>query len=133
MFQLTLRARGPASPEVVWQRYAEPKRWTTWSPQIRGVVYPYRRLRPGTGGRVHGPVGLTVVFLIDAVDEDRRTWSWTISPRVAGWTVARLRLHHVVSPARPTGSATTLRLCGRAPVVLAYAPVASIALRRLVS
>jgi len=89
-----------------------------------------------------------VPFRVEAVDESRRTWSWTVRPEVAGLTVAVMRLEHRVraSPqtaARPRrkrgpadraagGSVTSLRLHARAPVVAVYAPVAWLALKRLV-
>jgi len=132
--ELTLRARGPASPELVWQRYAEPQRWPSWSPQVQRVDYPHPRLRPHTLGRVQGPGPLGVQFRVDAVDEQQRTWAWTVWPQLAGRTVTRMRLEHGVELAERPGarSATWLRLQARAPVVAVYAPVARLALRRLV-
>jgi hypothetical protein len=134
----------------VWLRYAEPSRWASWSPQVKGVDYPYATLRAQTGGRVRGPGPVTVRFRVDAVDPARRTWSWTVQPQVAGRVVATMRLDHGVEAAVeqdphdgtrgwrrggrqvPSRSTTWLRLRGRAPVIAAYAPVARIALRRIV-
>ncbi|MGB7450290.1 MAG: hypothetical protein WA892_14350 [Ornithinimicrobium sp.] len=147
MAQLTLRARGPASAEVVWLRYAEPSRWSSWSPQVRGVDYPHARLRPQTTGRVRGPWRLAVPFRVEAVDEVAQTWSWTVQPQLAGRVITTVRLDHGVTPAPAASrrdrrgraakraaprSATWLRLRGHAPVIATYAPIARIALRHIV-
>lgn len=130
---LTLRvaARGAASPDVAWERYARPALWPTWSPQITGVELP-DRLVAGARGVVHGVGGLRLDVVVGDVDEATRTWSWVVAltrPRVPG---VRLRLDHAVLPGRGGGSRTTLALTGPAPVVTAYAPAAWVALRRLV-
>jgi len=155
--ELTLRARGPARPEVVWRRYAEPSRWPSWSPQVRRVDYSHARLVARTRGRVHGPWLLSVSFRIDAVDEPRRTWSWTVWPQLAGHTVTLMHLSHGVVPVSSAHDRTTprpqaesgvspstagpgvarstttwLRLRAPGPVLALYAPVAWLALRRLV-
>ncbi|MFF5225448.1 SRPBCC family protein [Dactylosporangium sp. NPDC000521] len=112
----------------VWDRYVRPARWPEWSPQIRSVDYARERLAPGTSGVVHGPAGLRVPFQILDVDDAGpvRAWSWTV--QAAG---VRLHLRHTV---RSTGGGTRTELIveGFAPVVLAYLPVARLALRRLV-
>ena len=68
-----------------------------------------------------------VSFEVLALDEDRREWSWRahVGP-------LSLRLEHGVL-ARGAGSATWLRVHGPLPVVAAYAPVARLALSRLVA
>jgi hypothetical protein len=122
-----LEVTGPAEPQVAWDRYLEPARWSSWSPQIRSVTSSDDRLVTGTSGQVRGPLGLAVPFVVDAVDEAARTWSWTVRP---GPLV--LRLHHGVRPAAAGGSLTWLVVEGPAPVVLGYLPLAGLALRRLV-
>jgi hypothetical protein len=62
-----------------------------------------------------------------AVDEAAREWSWE-----ARLGPLRLRLEHGVT-AHIDGSATWLRVHGPLPVILVYAPVARIALGRLVA
>jgi len=102
--QLMLRAAGPADPDLVWQRYLRPALWSQFSPQIRRVECADPELRAGSRGRVHGPPGLAVDFLVSEVDVEARTWAWQVR----------------------------VLLSGPAPVVLAYAPLARWALGRLV-
>jgi hypothetical protein len=122
----TLRASGPAEPDLAWRRYAEPARWADWAPQIRRVETAADRIAPGVTGRVVGPCGVAVAFTVDRVDEAARRWAWTV--RLG---LLRLQLEHEVT-ATDGGSATVLRIAGPRPVTLAYAPVAALALRRLV-
>ena len=128
-----LHARGPLAPDLVWQRYARFDRWPTWSPQIRRVEVAEHELAAGVRGVVRGPLGLAVDFTVENVDERARTWSWTVSPvgpvRLPG---VRLHLHHAVVALPDGGSLTTLDVGGPTAVVMAYAPVALVALRRLV-
>lgn len=134
--RLTLRASGGAPAAVVWERYERLALWPTWSPQIRRVEADGELLRAGLEGRVHGPAGLAVDFAVTAVDDAARTWSWHL--RTAGVGAARisvaLDLDHAVLPRGP-GAATTLTISGptvAAPIVVGYAPVARLALGRLV-
>jgi polyketide cyclase/dehydrase/lipid transport protein len=124
---LTLHASGPVAPAEAWERYAQPARWPTWAPQILGVRVPEPRLAAGLQGRVRGPLGLTLPFVVEAVDEAARRWAWTVS---AG--PVRLHLLHWVSDGPDGGSTTGLRITGPAPVVVAYAPLARLAIGRLV-
>ena len=128
--KLTIGATGTAAPDVVWDRYVHPARWPTWSPQITSVDASASTLRTGTTGTVHGPLGVTVPFTVLDVDDERRSWSWHVT--AAGIT---LTLHHAVRISNEkalSGSATTLVMDGPAPFVLGYAPLARIALGRLV-
>lgn len=127
-----LRASGDAAPELAWQRYEQFRLWPTWSPQIRGVEVDADRLAVGLRGTVLGPLGFRVEFCVDAVDPVARTWSWTVRP-VGPLHAIELSLVHGVDALPGGGSGTTLVSTGPAPVVLAYAPVALVALRRLVS
>ncbi|MGX5655855.1 SRPBCC family protein [Geodermatophilus nigrescens] len=127
MTTLTLHASGPVAPAEAWERYAEPARWPTWAPQILGVQVPEPRLRAGLEGRVRGPLGLTLPFVVEAVDETARRWAWTVS---AG--PVRLHLLHWVSDGPDGGSTTGLRVTGPAPVVVGYVPLAQLAIGRLV-
>ncbi|MEU6389552.1 SRPBCC family protein [Streptomyces sp. NPDC046939] len=123
---MTLRARGAADPDTVWQRYLHPALWPGWAPQIRSVETG-DELRAGMRGRLRPVVGPAVAFVITSVDVEARTWSW----RVAAGPF-RMRLWHAVRPHGVSGAATELTVEGPLPVVLAYAPLARYALRRLV-
>ena len=144
---MTVRANGPAAPAAVWDRYVRPQRWSEWSPQIRSVDYPGEIIAAGGTGMLHGPCGVSVRFEIDEVDHDVRRWSWRV--KVAGIAMS---LGHSVAPAESEsesesdgsatsattqaadggGTKTTLVIEGPAPIVLGYAPIARIALERLV-
>jgi hypothetical protein len=131
MATLTLRAQGVADITLAWERYADPALWSTWAPQIQRVDTSMTRLvRGGTGtvraGLLPRPT-LGVPFEVLEVDETARTWSWR-----AGIGPVRLRLEHGVT-AHLTGSSTWLRVHGPLPVILAYAPLARLALGRLVA
>lgn len=133
------------APDEVWDRYVRPARWPEWSPQIRDVAFPASSvgptvLAPGLRGVVRTVLGGRLEFVVDAVDpvgnethrgDGRRAWAWTVQaarPRVPG---ARLHLVHEVRP-QGEGTCTTLVTTGPALLVLAYAPAALLALRRLV-
>ena len=91
MSTVTLSATGPLPAAEAWERYALPRRWPEWSPQISRVEMPVDRIAPGVTGKLHAPGGFSLNFTIDAVDEAARTWAWTV--RVA---VIKLRLEHWV-------------------------------------
>ena len=126
--QHRLAVTGPARPDEVWDRYLRPARWSEWSPQIRRVDASDDTIRAGTRGRVWGPPGLAVDFTVDAVDAASRTWSWHVRVLLLG---IRLSLRHGVSRTSSGGTRAWLDVTGPRPVVLAYAPVARLALRRL--
>lgn len=118
---------GPLAPDQVWERYAVLAAWPSWSPQISRVDATSSRLTPGMTGVVHGPLGVRVPFEVLSVDETGRRWSWRV--RAA---LVTLDLVHEVREGPDGGSDTTLEVTGPAPVVLAYAPLAQLALGRLV-
>lgn len=122
-----LTVRGPATPDQAWERYAVPARWPSWAPQIRRVEYEPARIEAGASGTVVGLGGVRAAFTVLEVDETGRMWAWRV--RVGP---ARLRLHHGIEAAG-AGCRATLVIQGPAPVVLAYAPVARLALRGLVA
>lgn len=127
-----LRVEGPAAPDLVWERYARFDQWPTWSPQVRRVDVDVAVLAPGVEGVVHGPLGVAVAFRIIEVDVGARTWSWTVHPVRPALPGIDLVLDHAVRAEPDGGSSSTLDLSGPLPIVLAYGPVALLALRRLV-
>ena len=127
MTALTLHATGPLAPDEVWERYAVPARWPDWAPQITGVEVPVSRLAAGVRGRVRGPLGVTLPFVVDTVDETARRWSWTVS-----LGPVQVHLLHWVAEGPDGGSTTGLRISGPAPLVVGYAPLAHLAIGRLV-
>ena len=133
---LSLVARGTATADEAWRRYVDLGRWPEWSPQIRAVQAPSSRLVPGLSGRVLPPVGPAASFVVLEVDEARRLWSWQVTAGPAGGPgggLTTLDLEHGVDERVGGGSTATLRLQGAVPVVLGYAPLARLALRRLVA
>ncbi|WP_317447622.1 SRPBCC family protein [Streptomyces collinus] len=122
---MTLSVKGTASPDTVWQRYAGVDQWAYWSPQIKAVHSAGRRLSPGLSGTVESVAGIRAAFVVEAVDDDRRTWTWRVRlGRI------QIRLRHKVRP-QGRGSATSLTMHGPRLVLLAYAPLARLALHRL--
>ncbi|MQA36266.1 SRPBCC family protein [Modestobacter roseus] len=128
MTTLTLHATGPVDPAEVWDRYLHPARWSEWAPQIKKVDPSGPRITPGLSGRVYDPLRTSVGFVVDEVSEADRRWAWqvTVGP-------TRLGLLHWVSPAPDGGTTAGLRITGFAPLVVGYAPLALLALKRLVT
>ena len=85
------------------------------------------RLVAGVRGRVRGPLGVALPFVVDTVDESARRWSWTVS-----LGPVQLHLLHWVTEGPDGGSTTGLRVSGPAPLVVGYAPLAQLAIGRLV-
>lgn len=131
MAVIGLRASGPVPVALAWERYADPALWSTWAPQIQRVDTDLERLAPGGTGTVRAGLlphpTLGIPFRVLDVDETAREWSWE-----ARLGPVKLRLEHGVT-ANEGGSATWLRVHGPLPVILAYAPVARLALGRLVA
>ena len=127
MTTLTLHATGPQAPAEAWERYAVPARWPEWAPQITGVELPVARLTAAVRGRVRGPLGVALPFVVETVGETARRWSWTVS-----LGPVELHLLHWVSEGPDSGSTTGLRVTGPAPLVVGYAPLAHLAIGRLV-
>ncbi|MGY1843316.1 SRPBCC family protein [Modestobacter sp. SYSU DS0875] len=127
MTTLTLHATGPVDPAEAWDRYLHPARWSSWAPQITGVVTDAGRIAQGVTGRVRGPLGVSLPFVVDEVDEATRRWRWTVQVGAP-----RLTLTHWVSAGPDGGTTTGLRVRGPLPLVLGYAPAALVALHGLV-
>jgi hypothetical protein len=125
MASLTVRAQGPARAPDVWEDYADPMRWPEWAPHIRRVV-AIGRLRPGLTGQVFSVLPVPVSFEVIDVDAKRRRWSWKVA-----MGPVHLRFDHCVEP-RALGASTWLTMHGPLALLLMYAPIARLALRRLV-
>ena len=136
---LRLSASGPLAPDEVWERYTHPVWWPQWSPHLREVDYPHPAVVPDTTGRVTGIGGLVAVFHIDAVDEEARTWSWSVRSGPL-----RVSFDHGVDPVAGVTSLDAPRTRSDAgstawlvthaiwPVAVGYAPLARLSLGRLV-
>jgi hypothetical protein len=127
MTTITLGVQGNADASVVWERYARPSQWASWSPQISSVDIEGDRIAAGLHGTVHALQLVPIPFVITAVDEAARSWSWR-----AKVGLLTLVLHHEVIEGAD-GTRTTLRVTGFAPLVLSYLPLARWALTNLVS
>ncbi|MGN9821470.1 SRPBCC family protein [Streptomyces sp. SD11] len=132
MATLSLRATGPAPVGTVWRRYTEFQQWPSWSPQIRAVHTDTACIAPGVRGSVESVLGISVAFVVEDVDHERCSWSWRV--RLGP---VRVRLRHDVyvrrtGTASGTGAETRLVLRGPLLALVAYAPLAYLALRRLV-
>ena len=122
-----LEAAGAASAEDAWERYRTIAAWPSWSPQIRRVAASAEQIGPGVTGRVHLPGGLGLPFTITAVDARARTWSWVVRLGPVPLTLTHEVREH------PRGSATELVMEGPDVILLAYTPLAWVALRKLVA
>ena len=125
---MTINAAGSGNPDVAWERYAVPANWPRWAPQITRVDATADRLAAGVTGRVFGPLGVSVRFVVDEVDEGARRWAWTVHRGPLS-----MRLQHGVRARERGGSATWLSIDAPLPVAVGYVPMAYLALRRLVA
>ena len=126
MSRLTLSAAGGASPgrpgSATRRSRAGPggRRRSARSPAAR------RGSAPAPPAACARSLGVGVDFVVDSVDETARVWVWTVRK---GPLTLHLD-HRVVSEG--SGTRTTLGMAGPLPVLLAYAPLARLAIGRLV-
>lgn len=107
-----------ASADAAWHVLADLDAWPKWGPTVSGAELDGSAFELGATGRVWTPVGVTLPFVIDELDQGR-SWGW----RVAGVPATR----HGVHP-RDEGC----RVWMSAPVwAPGYLPVLTIALRRI--
>ncbi|MGO4597450.1 SRPBCC family protein [Terrabacter sp. 2RAF25] len=123
----TVTETGTAAPAVAWSRYDNLDLWATWSPQVQEVIAATRRLAPGLTGLVVGPLGVRLPFEVLTVDADAMEWSWHVR-----FGLVHATLDHAVRPAPDGGCTSELVIDAPAYAVLAYRPVAALALRSLV-
>jgi len=116
-----IEERGSASADAMWTAYADTSHWATWAPQIRRVE-PLGPLEEGMRGVVEGPFWARARFEVTTIDEAARRWTWRV--RVGP---AHMTIDHEVAD-----GVTAVVIEGPAPLVLAYAPIARLALVRLV-
>ena len=128
--KVSVSASGPADPDAVWDRYIHPARWPEWSPQIRSVDYPEESLDTGGTGTVHGPCGVAVTFEVLGVNAETRCWTWRVT--VLGIQLTLFHDVRAVTVEGAAGTLTTLDISGPAALVVGYAPIARVALGRLV-
>jgi hypothetical protein len=117
-----VEVRGAARAATMWAAYADTSRWASWAPQIRRVE-PLGSLEEGMRGLVEGPFSARARFEVTHVDEAARRWSWRVAIGPA-----HLGIDHEVGE-----RVAAVEISGPAPLVIAYAPVARLALSRLVN
>lgn len=115
-----------ASPERVWELYAQPERWREWAPHVRSphdLGSP--EVEPGASGHIRLG-GLAPVFA--EVTSKRPGRSWT-------WRVGLVELTHTVEPRDGGGSTVGLAMRAPAPmelgIRLGYAPFTKLLLKNL--
>lgn len=120
---MRITATGAATSDEVWRRYVTPELWPTWAPQLGRVTCADAEVRAGSRGTAHGPAFVRVPFEVLAVDEVERTWSWRVGRPIG------ITMRHGVDDARGGGTTAWVEI----PVwLVAYAPIAQLALRQLV-
>jgi hypothetical protein len=123
---MLVSAEGAAPAERVWERYTSPALWPGWAPQISRVDADDDPIVGGTRGTVHGPLFTFAPFRIRYVDDRARTWSWWV-----GFGPAGVGMDHGVDET-DAGSRAWVRIHAHRWLAAPYAPIARLALRRLV-
>lgn len=127
---MRIEASGPRPVDDTWEQYTRTDAWSEWAPQIRSVRGVSGHVRAGDRGVVHGPFPVRVPFTIVSVDAAAHRWTWRVGVGPLG-----VVLDHGVDadPAGTTGGSVAWADV-HAPrlLVRAYAPLARLALRRLV-
>lgn len=124
---LEVSATGDRPVDGAWDRYVHPVQWPTWAPQIRSVTCDDDVIATGTTGVVHGPALIRIPFRIEAVDPERREWTWRVGVGPVG-----VRMDHGVESTDDGGTHAWARIHLPSVVAAPYAPIARLALRRLV-
>ena len=124
----SVEVSGPLGAGAAWERYAVPGSWPDWLPQISRVELSSPRLSAGAKGKLHAPMGVSIPFTVDSVDEEGRTFAWTI--RVG---LLKLRLENWVRDGEDGGAVAGMRVSGPGPLISAYAGQAEASLEKLVA
>ncbi len=115
-----------ATPERVWDLYAQPERWKEWAPHIRsphGLGSP--EVEPGASGHIR-LAGVAPVWAEVTAKRPGRSWTWR---------VGLVELTHTVEPRDEGGSTIGLAMRAPAPMEMAiratYAPMTKLILKNL--
>ena len=131
---MRIQASGPRPVDDTWEQYTRAAAWPEWAPQIRSVRGVTGRIAAGDHGVVHGPFPFRVPFTIVSVHPASRRWTW----RVGVGPLSVVLDHGVDSqvdgeaPGTTGGSTAWADVHAPRLLVRAYAPLARLALRRLV-
>lgn len=122
---LTYTASSTAPPATAWRLYAEPRRWSSWAPHVRGAWgLGHPEVRAGARGAVR-LLGLIPVPARVTSKGPGRSWSWRVGP---------VELVHRVE-ARAGGCVVALDILAPAPLEAAlrrtYGPLTAMLLRNL--
>lgn len=122
---LTYTASSSAAPTVAWRLYAEPRRWRTWAPHVRGAWgLGHPEVRAGARGAVR-LLGFIPVPARVTSKGPGLTWSWR---------VGRVELVHRVEP-EADGCVVALDILAPAPLEAVigrtYGPLTAMLLRSL--
>jgi hypothetical protein len=122
---LRFEAFSEATPAVAWPLLAEPARWSSWAPHVRGAV------GLGSPEVQAGRLGVVFVAFIAPVPvrvgekSEGRFWDWETGP---------LSIRHQVEP-QGDGSLLSIEVDAAAPleavIAVTYGPVIRWVLRRL--
>lgn len=131
--RIVVRARSSAAPAALWTLLADTRMWASWAPHITGVVTAEPGVvRAGQHLRVAGPMGVAVPATVTLVDAGRR---WDFRVDLPGpWSV--MSRHEVRRCTVGSEALVTMWVRGpggRAamPALMAYRPIAEVAVRRL--
>jgi hypothetical protein len=121
----SVQATSEASATTVWPLLAEPRRWSTWAPHIRGAIgLGSPEVQLGRRGVAIVLPGVLVPVRVSAKTEGR-SWDWRTGPT---------RFRHRVEP-RGTGSLITLELVAPPGIegilALTYGPLIRLVIARL--
>ena len=122
---LSAHAFSPASPAAAWELLAEPQRWSSWAPHIRGAIgLGSPEVEAGRGGLAFVGLAVPVPVRITAKSPGR-SWEWVTGP---------VRVHHSVEP-RPDGCVVSVQLSAPWPIEVAlrltYQPLLGPLMRNL--
>jgi hypothetical protein len=123
---MLVAVEGTVPVEQVWHRYTRPALWSEWAPQISRVDIDAAVIEPGARGTVRGPLLTFAPFRIRSVDHTAHRWSWWVGIGLFG-----VGMDHGVDETA-TGSRAWVRIHAHRYLAAPYAPLARLALRRLV-